>query len=215
MPPCVMHPVYTERSIRPGVVLGIGLGGFIDGIALHQIAHWHNMASAVLPPVTMDAMRENMRWDGVFHAVTWLVTLAGVYLLLADARSGARLPRVSQFTGQLLLGWGAFNLVEGLIDHHLLGLHHVRDLPQHVPLYDWIFLAVAGVGFIALGWWLSQPRHAARSASGSPRRTSPAPRAFVEPPAPRVASGRDARHPSPRPARDSESGRYFPAPRGD
>ena len=215
MPPCVMHPVYTDRSVRPGVVLGIGLGGFLDGIVLHQILHWHTMASAVMPPVTMEAMRSNMRWDGAFHAVTWTVTLVGVYLLLTDARNGARLPRPSQFAGQLLLGWGAFNLAEGVIDHHLLSLHHVRDLPQHVPLYDWLFLAVAGVGLLAFGWWLSQPRHHARS-TASARRTTPArPRPFIEPPAPRVASASEGHHPKPRPVRDSESGRFFPAPRGD
>ena len=30
-----------------GIVLGLGLGGFVDGIALHQIMQWHNMGSAV------------------------------------------------------------------------------------------------------------------------------------------------------------------------
>jgi uncharacterized membrane protein len=29
--------------------------------------------------------------------------------------------------GLLLAGWGLFNVVEGLIDHHLLRIHHVRD----------------------------------------------------------------------------------------
>ena len=43
-----------------------------------------------------------------------------------------------------------------MIDHHLLGLHHVRDLPVHVPLYDWLFLGIGGIGFIALGWVLSR-----------------------------------------------------------
>ena len=42
------------RWLTAGVVLGIGLGGFVDGIALHQIAQWHNMGSAILPPTTMD-----------------------------------------------------------------------------------------------------------------------------------------------------------------
>ena len=53
----------------------------------------------------------------------------------------------------MLLGWGGFNLVEGLIDHHLLNLHHVRDLPAHVPAYDWLFLLVGGVGFAVVGGW--------------------------------------------------------------
>ncbi|HEU4628163.1 MAG TPA: DUF2243 domain-containing protein [Gemmatimonadaceae bacterium] len=147
----------TGRTSRaPGLVLGLGLGGFVDGIALHQIAQWHNMGSAVLPPTTMDAMRQNMAWDGWFHVVTLALTITGVYLLLRDARAGVPLPDIAAFTGQLLLGWGVFNLVEGLVDHHLLDIHHVRDLPTHVPLYDWLFLGIGGVGLIALGGLLSR-----------------------------------------------------------
>ena len=134
-----------------GIILGIGLGGFVDGIVLHQILHWHNMGSAVVSPTTLDALRLNMRWDGLFHAAVWLCTLVGVYLLLRDAHRGVRLPGTGAFTGLLLLGWGLFNLVEGLVDHHLLELHHVRDLPAHLPLYDWMFLAVGGIGFNLLG----------------------------------------------------------------
>jgi uncharacterized membrane protein len=142
--------------VQPGHVIGAGLGGFIDGIVLHQILRWHNMASAVLPPLTMDAMHQNMVWDGLFHAAVWLVTLAGVCWLWAEARSpGAAPGRLTSFIGQLLVGWGVFNLMEGTIDHHVLGLHHVRDLPAHVPAYDWAFLFVAGVGVTVLGWLLS------------------------------------------------------------
>jgi uncharacterized membrane protein len=156
----MVSPAVASRaprvSRRPGVVLGVGLGGFVDGIALHQIAQWHNMGSAVLPPTTMDAMRRNMAWDGWFHLATLALTTAGVYLLLRDARAGRPLPRTGAFTGQLLLGWGAFNLVEGIVDHHLLNLHHVRDLPSHVPAYDWLFLAFGGVGLLCLGWLLAR-----------------------------------------------------------
>jgi uncharacterized membrane protein len=60
-------------------------------------------------------------------------------------------------TGQLIFGWGGFNIVEGMIDHHLLNIHHVRDLPVHVPAYDWTFLLVAGVLFVAIGWWMASP----------------------------------------------------------
>jgi uncharacterized membrane protein len=147
----------TTAAVKaPGIVLGLGMGGFVDGILLHQIMQWHNMGSAVVPPTTMEAMRRNMTWDGLFHAATWLLTLAGVYVLLDAARRGAALPGVGAFTGQLLLGWGSFNLVEGVIDHHLLNIHHVRDMPMHVPAYDWLFLAVGGLGFVALGWLLAR-----------------------------------------------------------
>lgn len=145
-----------KRMRSAGIALGIGLGGFLDGIVLHQILQWHNMGSAVVPPVSMDAMRRNMAWDGFFHLAVWLVTFAGIYWLLAEARRGTRPPSLRAFTGHLLLGWGAFNLVEGMIDHHLLDLHHVRDLPAHVPLYDWLFLAVGGAGLVLVGWVLAR-----------------------------------------------------------
>ena len=86
----------------------------------------------------------------------WVVTLAGISLLLAEARRRAPLPSARAFTGQLFLGWGLFNVVEGIIDHHVLDLHHVRDLPVHVPVYDWAFLLVAGVGFILLAWVMAR-----------------------------------------------------------
>lgn len=141
-----------------GLVLGLGLGGFIDGIVLHQIAQWHNMGSAVLPPVSMDAMMRNMRWDGLFHLATLLLTIVGVVRLWHEGRHGIAPPSLRVLAGQMILGWGLFNLVEGVIDHHVLELHHVRDLPLHVPLYDWVFLAVGGLAFIAVGWWMSRPR---------------------------------------------------------
>jgi uncharacterized membrane protein len=146
-----MSTVGLPVAKRAGLILGIGLGGFVDGFLLHQIVHWHDMGSAVVPPTTMEAMTDNMRWDGLFHAAVWVLTVVGVYWLLVDARRGLPLPDTKAFTGLLILGWGVFNLVEGVIDHHILGLHHVRDLPVHVPLYDWLFLAIGGLGFILLG----------------------------------------------------------------
>lgn len=143
------------RLLAAGTVLGFGLGGFVDGIVLHQIAQWHNMGSAVVPPVTLEAMQLNMLWDGLFHAATWIVTFIGVWQLWAEGRTWAPAARV--LGGQMLLGWGAFNLIEGVIDHHVLEIHHVLDMPVHVPAWDWAFLAVGGVLFVAVGWALAAP----------------------------------------------------------
>lgn len=41
----------------PGVLLGVGLGGFVDGILLHQILQWHHMVSNVVPPTTLWAWK--------------------------------------------------------------------------------------------------------------------------------------------------------------
>jgi uncharacterized membrane protein len=145
-------------TLTGGLILGLGLGGFTDGILLHQIAQWHSMGSAILPPTTMAAMSQNMRWDGWFHVATLVLTALGVVLLWREGRIGTAPSSLKVLVGQMILGWGIFNLVEGVIDHHLLELHHVRDIPAHVPGYDWAFLAVGGVLFIIIGWLMSRIR---------------------------------------------------------
>jgi len=162
----------NTRVRTAAVLLGIGLGGFIDGILLHQVMHWHNMFSAVVPPTSMEGMLFNMRADGLFHLVTWLVTLAGVLVLWSAFSHGGTLPSTRAFLGTMLVGWGWFNLVEGFVNHIALDLHHVRDLPEHVPALDWAFLLVGGAGFIALGMLLRRgaPRQIPDRRAGYERR---------------------------------------------
>jgi uncharacterized membrane protein len=150
-------PDHPKKATTAGLLLGIGLGGFVDGIALHQILQWHNMLSNWLPPTTMEAMQRNMVWDGLFHAGMWLVTLLGVLLLWSAAYAQETMPPGPAFVGQLLFGWGAFNLVEGIIDHQLLGMHYVRQVPNYT-VYNLTFLAVGGVGLLLVGWLLMQTR---------------------------------------------------------
>ena len=149
------------RILTGGVVLGVGMGGVMDGIALHQIAQWHNRGSAVLPPHTMAAMSQNMVWDGLFHLATWVLTLVGILMLWRDRQANA--PTVRVLIGQMIFGWGAFNLVEGVVDHHLLGIHHVRDIPVHMPLYDWVFLGLGGIGLLLIGWLMMRTSTHART----------------------------------------------------
>ncbi len=152
-----MNTDRTLGSLRTAaLLLGAGMGGFVDGFALHQIAQWHNMLSAVLPPTTMEAMSTNMVADGWFHAGVWGITLGGLLLLYSTARRLPALPPMRWFVGMLLVGCGLFNLVEGATNHHLLELHHVRDVPYHMPVYDWLFLLIGGVGVGALGWSIAR-----------------------------------------------------------
>jgi len=139
------HEPQTRPSsagpIVASTLLGIGLGGFFDGIVLHQILQWHHLLSAHAPVDTVDGLRFNTLADGLFHGVTWILTVVGVALLFRYLRGGASL-RWRSLIGGLLLGWGGFNLLEGLVNHQLLGLHHVRPGPDEV-IYD--------VGFLVWG----------------------------------------------------------------
>jgi len=143
----------SHQVSMAGILIGVGMGGFVDGIVLHQIAQWHSMLSNLVPPHTMDMMRVNMTWDGLFHALTWLATLVGILRLRSAAAARAVIPSLQAFTGQLILGWGMFNLVEGLIDHQILGIHNVREVPNAM-LYNLTFLGIGGVLCILLGWLL-------------------------------------------------------------
>ena len=134
------------------VVLGVGLGGFFDGIVFHQLLQWHHMLSATTPVDTVAGLRLNTLFDGLFHGATWILTVTGLWLLLRAARRGLPAAAGRTLVGGVLAGWGAFNLVEGLVDHYLLGIHHVRPGPDEA-LYDLAFL-VWGAVFVAAGWWL-------------------------------------------------------------
>ncbi|TAJ18040.1 MAG: DUF2243 domain-containing protein [Dehalococcoidia bacterium] len=151
----------ASQTVRPvvvaGVVLGIGLGGFVDGILLHQLLQWHHMLTAYdhqhFAADSVEGLEVNTLWDGIFHSSTWLAVVAGLALLwrtarLPDVRWSAR-----AFAGAISAGWGGFNLVEGVIDHHILGIHHVRDDLGGPLAWDLGFLAV-GALLVVAGWLL-------------------------------------------------------------
>jgi len=147
--------------LSPGVVLGIGLGGFVDGIVLHQILQWHHMlTSAGYPATTVANLELNTLFDGFFHALTWIAVAIGLALVHRAVRASTPWsgPR---FLGGLAIGWGSFNLVEGVIDHHVLGLHHVKESAANPFLWDLGFL-VFGALLVIVGTLLAR-RGAART----------------------------------------------------
>jgi uncharacterized membrane protein len=153
----------VRPSRAPGLLLGIGLGGFVDGIVLHQLLQWHHMVSHVdgYPTTTLAGLEANAVADGLFHVAAWLFVLAGTLATLRSRRRGTMSPSYRFHVGLLLIGWGLFNLVEGLVDHHLLGVHHVRDDLGAPPVWDLGFLA-AGALLVAAGWWLHRRRDSGR-----------------------------------------------------
>jgi uncharacterized membrane protein len=145
--------------VRAGMILGVGLGGFVDGIVLHQVLQWHNLLSSVTPPTDLVAMKYNMVWDGIFHAATWLTCVAGIALLFRAGRRTAVAWSGRVLVGAMIAGWGVFNFVEGLIDHQLLGLHHVRPGSAQLA-WDLGFLLVGGIGFMLAGYAIARSARA-------------------------------------------------------
>ncbi len=136
----------SSTPVAAGVLLGLGLGGFFDGIVLHQVLQWHHMFSNTGPPPdTLDRLQFNVLADGVFHAATYVFTLAGIVLLWRAARRDHAPWPARLLPASGLVGFGSFNLVEGLVDHHWLGLHHVNET---APADQWLWW---DLGFLAWG----------------------------------------------------------------
>lgn len=165
-----MGTVADRRPLHSaGTLLGIGMGGFVDGILFHQLLQLHNMLSArypktgVPPETAVVNIEINMFWDGLFHTLTWTMTALGLALLWRVAKRGEVPLSTRAFVGSLTLGWGLFNLVEGIIDHHVLNIHHVIEAANHL-VWDVAFLG-SGVVLIAFGLWLIRTAADEESAS--------------------------------------------------
>jgi uncharacterized membrane protein len=142
----------------PALLMGIGLGGFIDGILLHQILQWHHMLTGDNggePMTTVTGLETNTLADGFFHLTTWVFVAIAMLMTVRLWRRREPAPPWRAHFGALLAGWGVFNVIEGLINHQILGIHHVRD-DLGAPIgWDLAFLAL-GVILIVVGFAMAR-----------------------------------------------------------
>lgn len=142
---------HSGLLVAAGILIGAGLlAGFVDGILLHEILQWHHMITSVRPATNLSNLEVNTLADGLFHLGTWTLTIIGGVLLW---RAGGRedvswSPKI--FGGSLLFGAGLFNVIEGIIDHQILGIHHVKPGPNQLA-WDIGFLLL-GAGLALVGW---------------------------------------------------------------
>lgn len=155
------------RWIVWGAVLGFALGGFFDGILLHQILQWHHLLSLV-PGV--DTLRSQVLWDGYFHALMYLVAIAGLWGLWRNRFHGEEHKR-SDLLGAVLVGFGLWHIVDAVLSHWLLGIHRIKlDSPNPLA-WDLIWLAAFGVLPLVAGWRLLRRRQQKASTAGNAHRS--------------------------------------------
>lgn len=149
MTPVAVQPL-ARRSLRwPGFFLGFALGGFFDGILLHQILQWHHLLSNV------QGVRD-MRWqimaDGLFHALMYgLAVLAMVQLW--RRRSALMLRTAGRALWALaLLGFGGWHMLDGVLSHWILGIHRVKVDAAQPLVWDLVWFVVFGVVPALVGW---------------------------------------------------------------
>jgi uncharacterized membrane protein len=121
------RPAVPERArtLWSGILVGIGVAGFVDETIFHQLLHWHHFYDRSTPTAGLVS-------DGVFHALSWFCVVGGLFLL-ADLRRRAGLVRDRWWAG-MLLGLGGFQLYDGTIQHKLMRLHQIR---YHVTIWPY------------------------------------------------------------------------------
>jgi uncharacterized membrane protein len=135
--------------ISAGILFGMGFAAFFDGIVLHQILQWHHLLTSVHPIRTLDDVSVNTLADGLFHLLAYFLTIAGV-IVLWQTHQHTELPKSARpIIGAILMGAGLFNFFEGLINHQILGIHHVRSVERYM-VWDIAFLGL-GLLLILLG----------------------------------------------------------------
>lgn len=95
----------AEFPAAAGILLGLGLGGFFDGIVLHQVLQWHHMlSSAGFPPDSLENLRLNTFFDGLFHMGTYVFVVLGLIVLWRRGRRRPLLWSAKLIAGTFLIG---------------------------------------------------------------------------------------------------------------
>lgn len=136
----------ARRFAVAGLTLGFALGGFFDGILLHQILQWHHLLSAV----EGTDVRFQVAADGWFHALMYVVAAVGLWLLWRARRAGDG-RRLVAFG---LMGFGAWHVLDSVMSHWLLGIHRIRMDSASPLMWDLLWLAAFGLVPLAVGWWM-------------------------------------------------------------
>ncbi|MCL6442677.1 MAG: DUF2243 domain-containing protein [Alicyclobacillus sp.] len=141
-----MRSLLQNGTFFGAFFFGMGLIGMLDGIHFHQLLQWRSMYmyTSRFYQVVSDG------WLHFFCTTLWVV---GTITLSKADRNQPRSQRL--FASGFFLGAGVFNLAEGLIDHHILGIHHVKFGDPHEFAYDVVFDLVAIV-LLVIGW-MSRP----------------------------------------------------------
>lgn len=145
----------ARRLAWAGGWLGFALGGFFDGILLHQILQWHHLLSALEGPRFAD-LRVQVLADGMFHALMYVIALVGLWLLWRSRAALATEGAGRTVAAGALLGFGLWHVADAVLSHWLLGIHRIR-MDSEVPLlWDLGWVVVFGGGMMALGLWAAR-----------------------------------------------------------
>lgn len=161
-PPDVMRR--RGSPLLTGVLLGIGIIGFLDEAVFHQLLQWHTFYWDT-------DQHGRILSDGLFHLFSTLVLLGGTFRLWFGTRPDPRL-----LLAGILIGAGGFNAYDGIVQHVLFHFHLVNEQACAAPERgNSIFTCHADIPFevawIAAGLLILGAGIALRRRDARPRRS--------------------------------------------
>jgi uncharacterized membrane protein len=163
---------FSRRFEWAGYALGFGLGGFFDGILLHQILQWHHLLSGV------EQARQDIRvlimMDGLFHVIMYVITGLGLWLLRRARQEFPEPGADRRLFADALIGFGVWHILDGILSHWVLGLHRIRMDVDNPLFWDLLWFAVFGLVPVVIGWLTRR-----RKRGGGARRVMSSPVALV------------------------------------
>lgn len=146
-----------------GLSIGFGLGGFFDGILLHQILQWHHLLSGIA--ATRQDVRLLILGDGIFHALMYVITGVGVWLLWRMRSRWNVSGADRRLLADVFTGFGVWHVVDAILSHWVLGIHRIRMDVDNPLVWDVAWLAIFGLGPLIAAWVLR--RGSGLAANGS------------------------------------------------
>jgi uncharacterized membrane protein len=147
--------VFSTRFKWAAFLLGLGFGGFFDGILLHQILQWHHLLSAIEQGALAD-LRAQILADGLFHALMYLIAAVGLVKLVRARGELAMNGAAAVLLAGFLVGFGTWHIVDAVLSHWLTGIHRVRMDADNPLFWDLLWLVVFGLVPLAAAWVLRQ-----------------------------------------------------------
>lgn len=127
-----------------GFTLGSALGGFFDGILLHQVLQWHHLLSGLEQGAFGD-LRTQILADGLFHALMYVIGLLGLYLLVRSRRAFQIDGAQRKLLIFALYGFATWHALDAVFSHWVLGIHRIRMASSNPLVWDLAWLLVFGL----------------------------------------------------------------------
>lgn len=154
----------TRNINWAGFLLGFALGGFFDGILLHQILQWHHLLSGLQGERFVD-IRVQILADGGFHALMYVLAIVGLWLLWKTRRQCTEPGAGRALLAMAMIGFGVWHVADSIISHWLMGIHRIRMDSSNPLMWDLIWLFAFGVVPLLVGLWLKR-----KPSGGAPSR---------------------------------------------